>query len=379
LLETAEDQAVYVLLQARLPSVIINSITRLLTDIPIQSLLSSQIPPKHGEHHLLQTLLRTLSALYSTIQDVSSPRKWGFMTKSPERVHLPQSQRLAYQHSHPSSLQNPAFHHPNEQPAELNLKGKAKALADLEEKNVHINPARIQVDQPSKFDFWPTSKPSKLKAACEEAKTLLSDYIANGETLLPFIMTISKRSLSDGSLIKLSSLSIADLIVPCFQLIWLLCKDTRRQIWLVRKLIEAEDPNGHEDSYLKALTNCLKDWLQSNHDLATEYAIRTIGALLSIDEPPHYPEDYQLLEYLDQLVWTQSALPNPSSSYPHSNHPELSPLKTCGVGWILTCRSQRGSPIIRSALATRLASEHIALASKAPSSECCCFCLFRVN
>ncbi|OAV99075.1 hypothetical protein PTTG_11930 [Puccinia triticina 1-1 BBBD Race 1] len=351
LLSIPEDQAVLVLLQAGLPSVIIGSITRLLTQIPIHSLLSSQGPPRLGEQHLLQTLLRTLSSLYSIIQDVSSPRKWGFMTKSPERVHLPRDRR-----SYPASVrQNPFDHQDGNKPAKIDLKGKAKAPTGSEG-NAHLKSSTIQVDEPATFDFWPTSKPNKLKEACEDAKTLLSNYIAHGNILIPFVLTISQRSLPDGSPITLSSVSLAALVVPCFQLIWLLCKDTRRQIWLVRKLIQAEDPQGHEDSCLRALSNCLKAWLYSHHDLATEFAIRTIGALLSIHEPPHYSQDYELLEYLDQLVWTQSATSSALSAYTHPDSPALSHLQECGVGWILTCRSERGSPILRSALATSIVS-----------------------
>jgi len=351
LLSISEDQAVDVLLQARLPAVILNAITRLLTEVPIQSLLSSQSPPRNGQHHLLQTLLRTLSSLYSIIQDVSSPRKWGFMTKSPERVHLPQPQRSTPRNSHASSIQ---FHH---QEAKLDSKGKAKAPVDLGKK-IHAHPSsKIQVDEPSHtFDYWPTSKPSKLKEACEEAKTLLAEYIVHENTLVPFILTISKRSMPDGSRINLSSVSIADLVVPCFQLIWLLCKDTKRQAWLIRELIEAEDPHGDEDSCLKALTNCLEAWLHSHHDLATEYAIRTVGALLSIDEPPHDPQDYELLEYLDRLLWNRPPDPAPSSFYSNPNNPTASPLEAVGIGWVLTRRSQRGSPILRAALATSINS-----------------------
>ncbi|KAA1075089.1 hypothetical protein PGT21_028562 [Puccinia graminis f. sp. tritici] len=348
LLSIPEDQTVHVLLEARLPLVIIDSITRLLTEIPIHSLLTSQGPPTLGEQHLLQTLLRTLSSLYSIILDVSTPRKWGFMTKSPERVHLPHSRRSIGKNNYPTS----PF---DRQDVKLDLKGKSKAPTDFEE-NMHLKSSRVEVDEPTTFDFWPTSKPNKLKESCEEAKAMLSKYIAHGNILIPFVLTISQRSLPDGSLINLSSVSIAALVVPCLQLIWLLCKDTRRQIWLARKLIEAEDPQGHEDSCLKALANCLKAWLYSNHDLATEYAIRTIGALLSIHEPPHYSEDYELLEYLDQLVWTQSTPSSVPSCYTTTDNPNVSPLQDCGIGWILTCRSQTGSPTLRAALATSIVS-----------------------
>ena len=56
------------------------------------------------------------------------------------------------------------------------------------------------------------------------------------------------------------------------------------------------NPQSHitsPDLYLKALTNCLRDWLQSHHNLATKYAIRTIGALLLITAPQQYLQRLQ--------------------------------------------------------------------------------------
>lgn len=356
LLSIPEDQTVYALLRAQFPNVIIDSINRFAQKVPIRSLLTVQSPTRQVEHNLLQTLLRTLSSLYGIIQDVSSPRKWGYMTKSPERVHQPASRRAAGRSHCPSPVNKMLFRAENS--PRLDLKGKAKALMDTEDK-VITKPTSLDSEDSVTFsqDLWPVSKPNKLKEACEQANALLATQIVYRKTFLPLIFAISppSKTLAEGSMVNLSLASIADLAVPCFQLIWLLCKDTQRQLWFVRKLIETEDPDGIEDSCLKALTNCLRFWLHSHHDLAIEYSIRTIGGLLSIHESPRYAEDPEFLEYLDQLIWAQS-VPSALPSYPIHETARFSSLNDCGVGWVLTCRVHEGSPILRAALVTSIVS-----------------------
>ncbi|POV95716.1 hypothetical protein PSTT_16088 [Puccinia striiformis] len=261
LISIPEDRAVHALLEAGLPRVIVHSITTLLTNTSIPRLLSCQGPPRHDEHHLLLSLLRTLSSLLSIIQDVSStPRKFGFMNKSPPQP---------------------------------NFKGKAKAIP------------LIDANQPSNIHLT-------VKESCIQVKDLLMEFIVTGKVLIPFILTLSQPIHSTNSLV--SSLSLAALITPCLQSIWLLCKDTHRQKSIIKHLItlknplynEQQDQDQEEEDCLKALIKAIMFWVDSSHDLVIEYGIRTIGVLLSIHDPPSpnhtSQEDKELIAYLDKLV-----------------------------------------------------------------------------
>ncbi|MBW0538263.1 hypothetical protein O181_077978 [Austropuccinia psidii MF-1] len=350
-----QDQTVHALLSARLPTVIIDSITNLLIKTPIQSILSSLSSTRQIQHHLLQTLLRTLASIYSIIQDVSSIRKWGYMTKSPERLHQPQTNSIKNQSNFYHDLNQNDIdqedHNHNHNNLNLDMKGKAKAFLDLSEE-MPINtllPLNLEIDQSETLTqhLWLTSKPNQLKETCEHFKTSLLKFLVSQNSLIALILTITPNSNSSNLLqsVQLPLCSIADLVVPCFQLIWLLCKDTSRQLWLVKKLINAHDPITNQDSCLKALTQCLRFWLNSHHDQAIEYSTRLIGALLSIHEPLHYSQDQQILEYLDQLIW--------GKTYPEDDGSRK--LQNWGIGWVLlTCRTHEASPALRSALATSI-------------------------
>ncbi|KAI7957973.1 hypothetical protein MJO29_006190 [Puccinia striiformis f. sp. tritici] len=319
LISIPEDRAVYALLAAGLPRVIVHSITTLLTNTSIPRLLSCQGPPRHDEHHLLLSLLRTLSSLLAIIQDISSsPRKFGFMNKShPQRVHL----------SHHHDLPAPTT-------SNTDFKGKAKASP------------LIDANQPSNIHI-------KVKESCIQVKDLLMDFIVHGKVLIPFILTLSQPILHSTNPL-VSSLSLAALITPCLQSIWLLCKDTHRQKSIIKHLItlknplynEQQDQDQEEEDCLKALIKAIMFWVDSSHDLVIEYGIRTIGVLLSIHDPPSpnhtSQEDKELIAYLDKLVWTHS-----SNTFKNDSG---------GVAWFLTRKSQKGSPVLRAALVTSIVS-----------------------
>lgn len=347
----AEDQTVLGLLRARLPRAIINALTKLLRNTSIETMLFHATPTTQIQHHLLRTLLRTLSSLYSIVQDVSTPTKWAYMTKSPERAHQPQTRSTALPLCAPIPSSSPVC-----ELDRFNLKGKSKAPQDsIDDLFAEpLTPQDLDVGEADGLTqhFWLTSKRNELKESCEYAKVLLLKYLASETVLIPLILAVSpsvKHPARDSSSVSLCS--IADLAVPCFQLIWLICKDTRRQVWLVRQLIEAGDTTTPQDSRLKALIECLKGWLRSSHDQAVEYSIRALGSLLSINEPPHSPQDHDLLEYLDLLIWGKTDL---------DANDTATDLDSWGIGWILlTCRAKDGNPTLRAALATRCASRII--------------------
>ncbi|KAG0140727.1 hypothetical protein CROQUDRAFT_136543 [Cronartium quercuum f. sp. fusiforme G11] len=324
-----EDQTVLGLLRARLPCALIRALTNLLRQTSVETMIFHPTPMTQIQHHLLRTLLRTLASLYSIIQDVSSPRKWGYMTKSPERVHRPQSRTVA-RVDIPSTLSSS----PPDEVDRFNLKGKSKAKEDIGDE-IFIEPLTPQsVGDTGGLSrhLGLISKRDELKEKCEQAKVLLLQYLAQKD-IIPTIVSISP-----------SSFKTADIVAPCFQLIWLLCKDSKRQVWLVHKLMEARDPITNHESRLKALIQCMKGWLSSNHDQAIESSIRAIGALLSINEPPHSPEDHDLLKALDQMIWGKSNADSREGTID---------LNSWGIGWaLLTCRAKDGNPALRASLAT---------------------------
>ncbi|CAH7686537.1 armadillo-type protein [Phakopsora pachyrhizi] len=351
LLCISEDHTVYTLLREGLPSAIIDSITAITRDSPIGSILPSQSSTRQTEHHLLRTLLRTLSAVYSIIQDVSSSRKWGYMINSPERIHQPRSNSTSKIQKSSTTISS-TFQ--DREKDGLDMKGKSRALLDESTKQSSTDTFKdthLSVGEPDSLaqHLRLESKTDELKQACEHAKGLLLNYFTFGHSLIPLLMAISPLSVPAVKTQPPRTLSLssaADLAVSCFKLTWLLCKDTRRQLWLVKKLMEAPDPLGHHDSLLIGLAECLKSWLSSPHDEAVEYSIRAIGALLSIDESPHYSEDKKLLDYLGRMIW--------GKEYSDDNN-QTSIASFWGYGWeILACRAKDGSPILRSAMATSI-------------------------
>lgn len=334
-----EDQTVLGLLRARLPGAIIQALTSLLSKSSIETMIFHSTPTTQTDHHFLKTLLRTLSSLYGVIHDVSSSRKWGYMTKSPERVHQPQPGPIVHSLSQSVSVSSPLC-----EPDRFNLKGKARAVEHTTDQ-MFIDPLTSQHLDPGETDeltrtFWLTSKRNEMKESCEHAKVQLLKFLAQDDLIITLLLAISPPN-TPGSIARISLCATADLVVPCLQLIWLLCKDTRRQVWFVRQLMKAQDPIKNGESRLQALVGCLKAWLASNHDGAVESSIRVIGALLSINDPPHWPEDHDLSEYLDSMIWGKS------------DTDDVDDLNSWGIGWILlTCRAKDGSPTLRAALAT---------------------------
>ncbi|KAH9819512.1 armadillo-type protein [Melampsora americana] len=338
-----EDQTVLGLLRARLPGAIIHALTSLLSKSSIETIIFHPTPTNQTDHHFLKTLLRTLSSLYGVIQDVSSSRKWGYMTKSPERVHQSKPGPIVHPLSQPVSSSSP----PGETDR-FDLKGKARAIEDATDE-MFIDPLTSQHLDAGETDeltrhFWLISKRNEIKESCEHAKVQLLKFLAQDDLLISLILTISPPSNQFNTpdpTARISLCATADLVVPCLQLIWLLCKDTRRQVWFVRQLMKAQDPIKNEESRLQALVGCLKAWLASNHDGAVESSIRVIGALLSINDPPHWPEDHDLSEYLDSMIWGKFDTDEADDS------------NSWGIGWVLlTCRAKDGSPALRAALAT---------------------------
>ncbi|EGG00497.1 uncharacterized protein MELLADRAFT_79206 [Melampsora larici-populina 98AG31] len=339
-----EDQTVLGLLRARLPGAIIHALTSLLSKSSIETMIFHPTPTTQTDHHFLKTLLRTLSSLYGVIQDVSSSRKWGYMTKSPERVHQPQPGPIVHSLSQAASASSPIC-----ETDRFNLKGKARAVEDTADA-MFIDPLTSQpldigeTDELNR-DFWLISKRNEMKESCEHAKVQLLKFLAQDDLIISLILTISpafNQPNTPDPTARISLCATADLVVPCLQLIWLLCKDTRRQVRFVRQLMKAQDPIKNEESRLQALVGCLKAWLASNHDGAVESSIRVIGALLSINDPPHWPEDHDLSEYLDTMIWGKSDTEDVDDFHPW------------GIGWILlTCRAKDASPTLRAALATR--------------------------
>ncbi|POW16173.1 hypothetical protein PSHT_06833 [Puccinia striiformis] len=255
LISIPEDRAVYALLAAGLPRVIVHSITTLLTNTSIPRLLSCQGPPRHDEHHLLLSLLRTLSSLLAIIQDISSsPRKFGFMNKShPQRVHL-------------------SHHHDLPAPTTSNTDFKGKAKASL-----------IDANQPSNIHI-------KVKESCIQVKDLLMDFIVHWKSVDP----VHSHSQSTYTLHQHSFLAFFGRFNHALLAINL-----------------AQDQDQEEEDCLKALIKAIMFWVDSSHDLVIEYGIRTIGVLLSIHDPPSpnhtSQEDKELIAYLDKLVWTHSS------------------------------------------------------------------------